>query len=265
MCQRTTVFERWIGEYHRDMPDPVRCASVIVPAYREAPNIEPLAQRLFAAASSAGWFLELIIVDDNSRDGTEEIVRSLATRHDVRLIVREEERGLSSAVLAGFREARHEKLAVMDADLQHPPEVIPLLLEKLDDPNCDFVIATRYASTGTIPADWPIGRRIASKLSTLAARPLAPLSDPMSGCFALTRSTLNRAVRLDPLGYKIALELYVKCGCCRPCEVPMQFAARRAGESKAGISEGVRFLRHLTRLYRFKIFGKTDAAAPTPN
>lgn len=231
-----------------------RAASIIVPAYREAPNIEALTTRLFAAAHARGWTIELIIVDDNSGDGTEEIVAGLSARYDVRLIVRREERGLSSAVLAGFREARHEKLAVMDADLQHPPEVIPDLLERLDDPQFDFVIATRYDSTGTIAADWPVRRRLASKMATLAARPLAPLSDPMSGCFALTRTTLNRAARLDPLGYKIALELYVKCGCRRPCEVPFQFAARLAGKSKASFSEGVRYFRHLGRLYRFRLW-----------
>lgn len=238
-----------------------KSASVIVPAYREAPNIASLTARLFAAAAATGWTIELIIVDDNSRDGTEEIVADLAQRYEVRVIVRRAERGLSSAVLAGFAQARHEKLAVMDADLQHPPEIIPKLLEKLDDPNCDFVIATRYAQSGAVAEDWPLRRKIASKIATLAALPLARLSDPMSGCFALTNATLNRASRLDPLGYKIALELYVKCWCRRPCEVPMQFAARTAGESKASFSEGIRFLRHLARLYRFRLLHLTKQRA----
>jgi dolichol-phosphate mannosyltransferase len=229
-----------------------KSASVIVPAFREAANITALTERLFAAAKTRGWTIELIIVDDDSRDGTEEIVADLSKRYDVRVIVRRGERGLSSAVLAGFANAKHERLAVMDADLQHPPEIIPSLLERLCDPDCDFVIATRYAQSGGINSDWPMRRRLASKLGTIIALPLARLSDPMSGCFALTKTTLARARRLDPLGYKIALELYVKCGCRRPCEVPMQFAARTAGESKASFAEGVRFLRHLGRLYRFR-------------
>mgnify|MGYP001610812554 FL=1 len=236
------------------MPHESKTASVIVPAYREAPNIEALTTRLFAAAKAGGWTIELIIVDDNSRDGTEEIVGGLASRYDVRVIVRRGERGLSSAVLTGFAQARFENLAVMDADLQHPPEIISALLDKLDDPNCDFVLATRYGQSGGVASDWPLRRRLASKLATLTALPLARLSDPMSGCFALTKTTLKRAKRLDPLGYKIALELYVKCGCRRPCEVPMQFAARTAGESKASFSEGVRFVRHLARLYRFRLY-----------
>lgn len=234
------------------MAHELKSASVIVPAFREAPNIEPLTTRLFAAAGAGGWAIELIVVDDNSQDGTEEIVGRLTGQYDVRVIVRRSERGLSSAVLAGFAKARFEKLAVMDADLQHPPEIICALLNQLEKPDCDFVIATRYGLSGGVASDWPLRRRIASKLATLTALPLARLSDPMSGCFALTKTTLNQAKRLDPLGYKIALELYVKCGCRRPCEVPIQFAARTAGESKASFAEGIRFLRHLARLYRFR-------------
>lgn len=243
------------------MDSELKAASVIVPAFREAANIAALTERLFAAGKANGWTIELIVVDDDSRDGTEEIVAELAERFEVRVIVRRGERGLSSAVLAGFANAKHEKLAVMDADLQHPPEIIPSLLERLDDSNCDFVIATRYSKSGAVASDWPMRRRLASKLGTLIAAPLAPLSDPMSGCFAITKTTLARASRLDPLGYKIALELYVKCGCRRPCEVPMQFAARVAGESKASFAEGVRFLRHLGRLYRFRFVRRVGRRA----
>lgn len=243
------------------MTAPDRSASVIVPAFREAPNLEPLVNRLFAATRAAQWDIELIIVDDNSQDGTEAIAARLAEAFDVKLIVRREERGLSSAVLAGFAQAGNEKLAVMDADLQHPPEAIPLLLEKLNGSSCDFVIATRYDDSGGIASDWPLRRRLASKLATLIALPLAHLSDPMSGCFGLTKTTLSRAKRLDPLGYKIALELFVKCGCRRPCEVPIQFASRTAGKSKASFAEGIRFMRHLGRLYRFRFFGARKDSA----
>lgn len=241
------------------MPTSDRYASVIVPAFREAPNLEPLTQRLFAATRGAGWTIELIIVDDNSQDGTEETVERLASEgFDVKVVVRRTERGLSSAVLAGFAHAKFEKLAVMDADLQHPPEIMPELLEKLGG-DCDFVIATRYAQSGGVDSDWPLRRKVASKAATLVALPLAKLSDPMSGCFALTKATLHRAKRLDPLGYKIALELFVKCGCRKACEVPIQFAARTAGESKASFAEGMRFLRHLGRLYRFRYLGGSEA------
>ena len=234
------------------MPDPAKAASIIVPTYHEAENLRPLTERVFAALRAAGVVAELIIVDDDSRDGTEETVKALQGDYPVRLVVRREERGLSSAVLAGFGEAKYDWFLVMDADLQHPPEMIPVLLERLERPDCDFVIGTRYAGEGGIAGDWPFFRRVVSRTATLLARPLAPLSDPMSGFFALRRQTWEQAVRLDPIGYKIALELYVKGGCTRPAEVPIQFAARAAGSSKLNLAEQGRYLRHLARLYRYR-------------
>ena len=227
-------------------------ASIIVPTYREAPNIEPLVRRVFAGVADADIEAELIIVDDDSRDGTENIVESLRRDYPVRLIVRHDDRGLSSAVIAGFTDARYDRLVVLDADLQHPPEMIPALLERLDRGDCDFVIGSRYARGGAIGSDWPFLRRLASRAATLLARPLVPLSDPMSGFFALHRRTWEKAARIDPIGYKIALELYVKGGCRRPAEVPIEFATRHAGQSKLSLGEQVRYLRHLSRLYRFR-------------
>ncbi len=231
---------------------PLTYASIIVPTYHEAPNIEPLVTRLFAATAQAGIEVELIIVDDNSQDGTEEIVERLRKQYPVRLVVRRGERGLSGAVLAGFREARCDKFVVLDADLQHPPEMVPQVLARLDQGDCDFVIGTRYAGAGSVAGDWPVVRRLGSAVATLLARPLARLSDPMSGFFALHRRTWEQAAPLDPIGYKIALELFVKGRCRRPAEVPITFATRTAGESKASFAEGRRYLRHLARLYRFR-------------
>ncbi|MFH1109440.1 MAG: polyprenol monophosphomannose synthase [Planctomycetota bacterium] len=227
-------------------------ASIIVPTYGEAPNIEPLTTRVFAATTAAGIEAELIIVDDDSQDGTEEIIERLRGRYPVRLIVRRGERGLSGAVLAGFRQARSDRFVVMDADLQHPPELIPRLLARLDQGDCDFVLGTRYGGAGSIASDWSPARRLGSAIATLLARPLAPLTDPMSGFFALHRRTWEQAATLDPIGYKIALELFVKGGCRRPAEVPITFASRTAGASKASFAEGRRYLRHLWRLYRFR-------------
>ena len=244
------------------MPTSEMAASIVVPTYREAENIKPLAERLFSALHAAGVEAELIIVDDDSRDGTEEAVEALRDRYAVRLIVRRGERGLSSAVLAGFREAEHDLLVVMDADLQHPPEAVPALLDRL--PQSDFVIGTRYGGEGGIAEDWPFLRRIVSRVATALARPLAPLTDPMSGFFALHRQTWERSARLDPIGYKIALELYVKGGCTRPAEVPIQFAARTAGTSKLSLTEQVRYLRHLARLYRFRYPRGTVAVVMVP-
>ena len=195
----------------------------------------------------------------------------------MRLVVRTGERGLSTAVIAGFREAKFDRLVVLDADLQHPPETVPAVLDRLDVGDCDFVIASRFVEGASIADDWPGMRRLAGLVARWLAHPIAPLTDPMSGFFALHRSTWERAESpgkptcaeprasacaeparaeapgsaLNPIGYKIALELYVKGRCRQPAEVPLQFAARAAGESKFGFAEQIRYLRHLTRLYWF--------------
>ncbi len=232
------------------LSEPMR-VSVIVPAFREGPNIRPLTERVFAALAEAGLEGELIIVDDNSRDGTEEAVAELAGRYPVRVVVRRDERGLSSAVLRGFAEANHEMLVVLDGDLQHPPEAIPQLVAALRG-GADFVIATRYAAGGSLAEGWPWHRRMMSLFAGLLARPLTPLSDPMSGFFAVRREAVRAARDLSPLGFKIALEVYVKAGCRRPGEVPIAFGTRAAGESKLGAGEVGRYLHHLHRLYRHR-------------
>ena len=233
-----------------------RGASIIVPTYREAANVKNLTERLFAAMEKSGRPVELILVDDDSRDGIDKVVEELSRDHPVRLIVRTGERGLSTAVIAGFREAKFDRLVVLDADLQHPPETVPALLDRLDAGNCDFVIASRFVEGASIADDWPGMRRLAGLVARWLAHPIAPLTDPMSGFFALHRSTWERAESpgsaLNPIGYKIALELYVKGRCRQPAEVPLQFAARATGESKFGFAEQMRYLRHLTRLYRFR-------------
>lgn len=236
--------------------------SVIVPAYREAPNLRPLTERVFAATGQAGLDAELIVVDDNSQDGSVETVEELAKRFLVRIVVRTQERGLSSAVLRGFEEAMGDVLVVMDADLQHPPEKIPELVECLTAGRADFALGSRYAGQGRIDRDWPLVRRLNSKVATLLARPLTRVRDPMSGFFALHRDTWRRAAGtgrtggLNPVGYKIALELLVKARCRRCVEVPITFADRAAGRSKLTLAEQLRYLRHLLRLYRFRLTGR---------
>lgn len=227
--------------------------SIIVPTYREAPNIEPLVRRTFSATREAGIEAEMIIVDDNSQDGAEQIVSRLAANYSVRILVRKQDRGLSSAVVAGFQQAKFDRLLVLDADLQHPPEMIPKLVAALDDPDCDFVVGSRYGSGGAIADSWPWYRRLGSLAATLLARPLTPVHDPMSGFFALRRAAWERAAaRVSPLGYKIGLELYVKAGCRSPVEIPIRFESRAAGESKLNLRTQLDYQRHLCRLYAFR-------------
>ena len=234
------------------MPPRQPPVSIITPTFREAANLRSLAQRVFAALDAAKIEAELLIIDDNSQDGTEEVAGELAKEYPVRLIVRRDQRGLSSAVITGFSHARFDRFLVLDADLQHPPEAIPDMLKRLEADNCDFVIGTRYGAGGEVVQDWPAIRRLVSWTAGLLARPLTPLSDPMAGFFALRRSTWQRAKRLNPIGYKIALELYVKCRCRRPGEIAITFQTRAAGESKLTATQQVRYLRQLVGLYHFR-------------
>jgi len=189
-------------------------------------------------------------MDDDSRDGTEEAVAALG-RDWIRLIVRRENRGLSAAVLDGFRHARNEVLLVMDADLSHPPETIPEMLRRLRD-GADFVLGSRYVEGGSTEEAWGILRWINSKAATLLARPFTRLKDPMSGFFALPRSLLNGAPPMNPVGYKIALELLVKCECHNVAEIPIYFSQRFKGESKLSLREQLLYLEHLRRLAEYK-------------
>lgn len=227
--------------------------SIIVPTYKEALNLEVLVPRIGQTMSDAEISGEIIIVDDNSADGTVEVCRKLSSGNRLRLHVRLEERGLSSAVLAGMELATGEILLVMDADLSHPPEKIPELIQALKDPEVDFVIGSRYVAGGSTANDWGLFRWLNSKGATLLAWPLTSCKDPMAGFFALRRQTYAAAVgQLDPIGYKIGLELIVKCRCRHVAEVPITFEDRLHGQSKLTWKEQLNYLRHLGRLYNFR-------------
>ncbi|MFP4500957.1 MAG: glycosyltransferase [Candidatus Hydrogenedentota bacterium] len=224
--------------------------SIIVPAYREAENIAPLVARIAAVRDAHGLDIEVVIVDDNSRDGTEEAVAGIGCDW-VRLVVRTKERGLSSAVLAGYREARGDVFIVMDADLSHPPEKIPEMLAVIED-GADFVLGSRYVAGGSTDEEWGVFRAINSRVATLLARPFTRIKDPMSGFFAIRRETWENAGPLNPIGYKIGLEILVKCCCQDAREIPIHFSQRLHGESKLSLTEQLRYLQHLRRLAMYK-------------
>jgi len=226
--------------------------SVVVPTFREVDNLPILAPRIAAALQQANLSYEILIVDDNSPDATRQVCATLADRFPLRLETRLTERGLSSAVVHGMRLARGETIVVMDADLSHPPENVPDLVKALDE-HTDFVIGSRYARGGTTAEGWGLFRWLNSKFATLLARPLTSAADPMAGFFAVRNATFRAARDLDPIGYKIGLELIVKCGCKNVREVPIHFENRLHGTSKLTFKEQVDYLRHLGRLYRFKL------------
>ena len=214
-------------------PQEMPSVSVIVPTYKEALNLPALVERLEAVRETHRLDLEMVIMDDDSRDGTVEAVACL-DRDWVRLVVRTANRGLSAAVLDGFREARNEVFLVMDADLSHPPETIPEMLRQLQS-GADFVLGSRYVAGGTTEEAWGVLRWINSKAATLLARPFTRLKDPMSGFFAFHRSLLDGAPSMNPVGYKIGLEVLVKCNCRNVAEIPIHFSQRFQGESKLSL------------------------------
>ena len=224
--------------------------SIVVPTFREAQSLPNLVERLAVVRAEHGLTIECIIVDDDSRDGTVEFVASLD--HDwVHLVVRTDERGLSSAVLRGLERARHEICVVMDADLSHPPEAIPRFVEAIEK-GADFVVGSRYIEGASTQDGWGVLRWINSKIATIMARPFTRVSDPMSGYLAFRRATWLEAVDLDPIGYKIGLELIVKCGCRDIVEVPIHFSTRVHGESKLSVEVQWQYLVHIVRLLRYR-------------
>lgn len=224
--------------------------SIVVPTYKEVENIPHLIDRLRKLHAATPQGLQVLLMDDNSRDGSAELVESLGLDW-VQLVTRTTDRGLSAAVLDGLRRATGDVLVVMDADLSHPPETIPLMLKELEA-GADFVLGSRFVAGGTTDDDWGVFRWLNSKVATLLALPLAPVKDPMSGFFMLRRSTFEGGRDYTPVGYKIGLELLVKCNCRKPVEVPIHFEDRRFGESKLSLKEQLRYLLHIRRLYIYK-------------
>jgi len=246
--------------------------SVIVPTYQEAENIADLVGRIEAVRDKHDLELDLLILDDPSDDGTDRIVADLA-KPWVRLISRSGERGLSYAVVDGLAAASGDRLVVMDADLSHPPEAIPSMLAALDDSTVDFVIGSRYVPGASTDEAWGFLRWVNSKIATWLARPFTRAKDPMAGFFAMRRQTFESAETLNPIGYKIGLELLVKCRCRKVAEIPIHFANRVNGLSKLNLTEQLRYLRHLKRLADYKYgtfshiiqFGAIGAAGTAVN
>lgn len=227
--------------------------SVVIPTYNEGAVIKETLERAAAALHAAGEEFELIVVDDSSADGTAALAEALSRELPIKVLRRPGRLGLATAVRDGWARARGEVLGVMDADLQHPPEVLAELARAMRDPEIDLAIASRYVAGGGIP-EWSWIRRLMSWGAThLAASvlpwTLAQVRDPMSGMFFVRASALA-GVELSPLGYKILLEVLGKSGSRGLVEVPYVFEERGRGSSKLGARQYVEYLLHLARLAR---------------
>lgn len=219
----------------------------MIPTYNEKPNLRELVSRVDGACREKGMEAEIVIVDDNSPDGTGELAEELGKEFNVKVVHRAGKLGLSTAVLEGFGAAKGDILVVMDADLSHPPEKVPELAGKIASGEAGMAVGSRYVEGGRVE-NWPFYRRLVSKGATLLARWLTKVKDPMSGFFAIKRSVIE-GVELDPVGYKIGLEILVKGKYDNVVEVPITFADRKAGSSKLGASVYLKYIDHCTRLY----------------
>lgn len=236
--------------------------SIIVPTYREEANIRALVERIVAAMQPMRCSFQILIMDDDSRDGTDRVVAELSAAYPVELVTRTGKRDLSLAVIDGLRLARGRVCVVMDADLSHPPESVPDLVRALDDPRVDFVLGSRFASGGKT-VNWGGLRRLNSWVATMLSRPLVGrITDPMSGFFALRRATFENADPPDPIGYKIGLELMCRGHCRRVVEIPITFHDRQHGRSKLTLEQQRRYLLHLDRLYRDYARGAVVSVRP---
>ena len=230
--------------------------SIVVPTYNESQNIVKMLDSI-AETLSPYATAEIIVVDDNSPDGTAEIASlhakniSNKKKLHVEIIRRDGKFGLSSAIIEGVQFATGELLVVMDGDLSHPPQVIPSIIEALRDSNCDIVVASRYIKGGSI-IGWPFKRRLMSKGATKIAQYGLGIEvkDPVSGFFAFRRDIID-GIKFDAIGYKMLLEILVKTKGARVKEVPYTFINRSTGASKLDVEVMFDYLRAIMRLYRY--------------
>jgi dolichol-phosphate mannosyltransferase len=230
--------------------------SIVVPTYNEAGGIERLIVSLTEVFRAHQLDGEIVVVDDNSPDGTGAIVDRLAATYPVRCLHRPGKMGLSSGVIDGWKFARPDSdaLGVMDADFSHDVNALPAMVAALAGGEYGLAIGSRYVPGGGIE-NWPMRRKITSLVAIALAKPLTPVRDITSGFFLVRRRALEN-VDLDPIGFKIGLEVIAKAHYGRALEVPYVFTDRVAGTSKLNQGEIFNYLRQLGRIYRGRLIGR---------
>lgn len=225
--------------------------ALTIPTLREAENIGGLLDHVRSILDPLGIRYEILVVDDDSRDGTEEIVSSIArTDPRVRLLIRRGVRGLSGAILHGWQNTDASILGVMDADRQHPPELLPALISSVRAGH-DLVIGSRYVAGGRL-GDWNPIRKFLSAAAVWVTWPIQRsglfAKDPMSGFFLVRRECVER-VPFQRSGFKLLLEILVRARIQSLEEIPLAFGLRYRGASKASFKVAVDYGRLLVRLY----------------
>ncbi|KAA6464651.1 polyprenol monophosphomannose synthase [Acidobacteria bacterium AB60] len=235
--------------------------TLVIPTLNEVANLPLLLERVTASLEKQPLAFEILIVDDGSCDGTEELISSIITRDTrIRLLVRREERGLSGAILHGWENCSASILGVIDADLQHPPELLPALVGVIQE-GYDVAIGSRYAR-GAQVHHWSGLRRLLSMAAVWVTYPIQRCTlkaqDPMSGYFLVRRKCVEK-VEFQSTGFKLLLEILVRGRVASVQEVPIIFGRRLTGRSKANLGVAWEYLRLLSRLYASRYVRRPSA------
>lgn len=228
--------------------------SLVIPTYNERKSLEVLFPRLQIVADQLSIPVEYIVVDDNSPDGTAEYAAAyeMTGTANLRVVKRAGKLGLASAVIEGWRASRGELLGVIDADGSHDVSIIPEMVQALLEGPAEVAVGSRYIAGGGM-GDWPLSRQIISRVAVYLGSFLCPAKDVTSG-FLICRREILEGVTLDPIGFKIGLEVMVRGRYKTFTEVPYVFADRQKGSSKLGMREILAYLVQLGRLisYRYR-------------
>ncbi|EKD75670.1 MAG: Glycosyltransferase involved in cell wall biogenesis [uncultured bacterium] len=230
-----------------------RAFSIIIPTYLEEKNI-PLIMKKISEVDFNKRIFEVIIVDDNSPDNTKNMMNELQAQFSyLKFIIRTGSKSLSHAVIEGIDAAKNELLIVMDADLSHPPEKIPEMLILLERDDIDMVIGSRYVAGGCLKN---LGKhhKIISYFAIGLSKMVLPIKvkDPLSGFMGIRKTVYDRGKKLNPIGWKIGLEIMIKCGCKNIIEVPIEFSGRQQGRSKLNIKVCFDYLCHIIKLFFYQ-------------
>lgn len=224
--------------------------ALVVPTYNERERLPELVRAIFAAYDGGGIAGELVIVDDNSPDGTGAVADELARSFPVTVVHRAGKLGLGTAVVEGFAAASAPIVGVIDADLSHPPGLVAQMLAVMREREADIVIGSRYVPGGGT-RNWELSRVLMSKFACLLALGLTPVRDATSGFFLMRRDRA-RGVTISAGGFKICLELLIRSEPKLVVEVPYVFAGRTVGQSKMNWKEATGYLRQLRDLYAYR-------------
>ncbi len=232
-------------------PDSNIRLSLVLPTFNESQNISPMILEVSDVLDRSGIPYELIVIDDNSPDGTWRRAAELsASLPRLRVIRREHERGLATAVIRGWQASSGDVLGVIDADLQHPPEVIPMLWARIES-GADLAVASRRVRGGGV-SNWSLRRRLISRTAEIMGRLILPevmwkLADPLSG-YLLVRRDKVADVILRPRGYKILIEILCRGRIRKIAEVGYVFRERTDDQSKVSWRTYVDYMSHLAVL-----------------